>query len=119
MSRVVSVRLNETDDARLSGAAALHGLSLSAYIKHLLGTGRSGSELDSGKVLHRLDELAGSVAEVRAAIGSHQPVPIDLPPRTVIAKRLKERGLPTSTIRQVEAVLDELGAKKTRGATPE
>lgn len=115
MSRVISLRLNEADDARLSGAAALHGLSVSTYVKRLIGGGRSAQEPDSGKVLQRLDDLAESVAEVRIAIGGNRPLPaLDLPPRAAITARLKERGLPSSTIRQVEAVLDELAGKKTR-----
>ena len=118
MGRVISLRLNDTDDARLSRSAAVNGVSLSAYIKWLIGSGRSGIESGMGMVLHRLDDLAASMADVRAAIGDNKPVPaLDLPSRSVIATRLKERGLPSSTIRQVEAVLDELGGKKTRGGS--
>lgn len=70
-------------------------------------------------ILHRLDELATTVADVQGAVGGKktQDVP-DLPPRTIIATRLKERGLPSSTIRQVEAVLDELGGKSERAGSP-
>ncbi len=115
MGRVISLRLNDTDDARLSGAAAMNGVSLSSYIKWLIGSGRSGIESGMGMVLHRLDDLAVSMADIREAVGENKPAPpLDLPPRTVIATRLKERGLPSSTIRLVEAVLDELGGKKTR-----
>lgn len=115
MGRVISLRLNETDDARLSGAAALNGLSISAYIKWLVASGKSGRQSNDEMILHRLDELATSVAEVRGALGKGKAPPaIDLPPRSAIAMRLKERGLPSSTIRQVEAVLDELDGKAAR-----
>lgn len=118
MGRVISLRLNDADEVRLSGAAAVNGVSLSAYIKWLIGSGRSSIESGMGMVLHRLDDLAVSMADVRAALGDSKPLPaLDLPPRTVIATRLKERGLPSSTIRQVEAVLDELAGKKTRGSS--
>lgn len=119
MSRVISLRLNEADDARLSGAAAVNGVSVSAYIKRLVAGANRGPQPDNEIVLQRLDELTASVADVRAAIGNNKPLPVfDLPPRAAIATRLKERGLPSSTIRQVEAVLDELGGKKTRGVSP-
>lgn len=118
MGRVISLRLSDTDDARLSGAAALNGLSVSAYIKWLIGNARTGSDAGIEMVLHRLDGLAASIADVRSAIGTGKALPMpDLPPRTTIAVRLKERGLPTSTIRQVEAVLDELGGKAARGVS--
>jgi hypothetical protein len=118
MGKVLSLRLNDADEVRLSGAAAVNGVSLSAYIKWLIGSGRSGIESGMGMVLHRLDDLVVSMEDIRAVIGDHKPAPVlDLPPKAVIAGRLKERGVPSSTIRQVEAVLDELGGKKTRGGS--
>ena len=119
MSRVISLRLDDADDARLSGAAALNGLTISAYIKWLTGSSRLGSDAGIEMVLNRLDGLAKSLAEVRATLGNNQPQSaLDLPPRTVIATRLKERGLPSSTIRQVEAVLDELVGKTAHRVSP-
>ena len=118
MGRVISRPHNDADEVRLSGAAAVNGVSLSAYIKWLIGSGRSGIESGMGMVLHRLDDLAVSMADVRAAIEDNKSLPaLDLPPRSAIATRLKERGLPSSTIRQVEAVLDELAGKKARGSS--
>jgi hypothetical protein len=115
MSRVISLRLDDDVDARLSGAAVLNGQTVSAYIKGLIGSDRAASDTGIALILHRLDELAASLADTRIQGGQHMQVVPDLPPRTVIATRLKERGLPSSTIRQVEAVLDEFGAKTERG----
>lgn len=118
MGKVISLRLNDADEARLSGAAAVNGVTLSAYIKWLVGSGRSGIESGMGMVLHRLDDLAASMVDIRAVIGNNKPAPVlDLPPKAVIAARLKERGVPSSTIRQVEAVLEELVGKKPRGSS--
>jgi hypothetical protein len=119
MSRVISLRLDDADDVRLSGAAVLNGKTVSAYIKGLIGSDRVASDTGIAMILDRLDELATTVADVRGAVGEKtaQSAP-DLPPRTVIATRLKERGLPSSTIRQVEAVLDELGGKSERAGSP-
>ena len=116
MSRVISLRLDDADDVRLSGAAVLNGKTVSAYIKGLIGSDRVASDTGIAMILHRLDELATTVADVHGAKRA-QAAP-DLPPRTVIATRLKERGLPSSTIRQVEAVLDELGGKSERAGSP-
>ena len=119
MSRVISLRLDDADDVRLSGAAVLNGKTVSAYIKGLIGSDRVASDTGIAMILNRLDELATSVADVRGVVGEKKTQDaIDLPPRTVIATRLKERGLPSSTIRQVEAVLDELGVNSEGAGSP-
>ena len=119
MSRVISLRLDDADDARLSGAAALNGLTVSAYIKGLIGSDRVASDTGIAMIIHRLDELATTVADVRGAVGEKRTqAALDLAPRTVITTRLKERGLPSSTIRQIEAVLDELGGKTAHRISP-
>lgn len=115
MSRVISLRLEEEVEARLSGAAVLNGQTVSAYIKGLIGSDRAASDTGIATILQRLDELAAALADVRTQGVQPTPVAPDLPPSSAIATRLKERGLPTSTIRQVEAVLEELAAKNADG----
>jgi len=59
-------------------------------------------------LLRRFDDLAAAVANFGAARGEDRGVPLaGLPARDALARQLKDRGVPSSTIRQVEAALDE------------
>jgi mobilization protein NikA len=113
--RVISVRLSEADDARIRGAAAIAGLSIAEYLRWLVSNGKTGTQNDTEMVLRRLDDLAAAIAN----IGTRRDDPVTLvglPARSAIVARLKARGVPSSTIRQVEATLDELEGKASRGA---
>jgi hypothetical protein len=113
MSRVISVRVSEAEEARIRGAAAIAGMPISAYLKWLITNGRTGTQNDAEMILKRLDDIAAAIANLRSA-----PAPMPLfpaiPARSAIVSRLRERGLPSSTIRQVEAVLDDLEGKAAR-----
>ena len=117
MSKVVSVRLSDAEDARIKGAAAITGLSVSAYLKWLVTNGKTGTQNDTEMLLRRLDELFAAVANSGAARAEDRIVPlVGLPARSAFVRRLKERGMASSTIRQVEATMDELEGKVTHGA---
>ena len=116
MSRVISVRLSEGEDARIKGAAAITGLSVSAYLKWLVRNGKTGTQNDTEMVLRRLDDLAAAIANVRARGDERAVTLAGLPAREALARQLKDRGVPSSTIRQVEAALDEL-EEAARGVT--
>ena len=108
MAKVISMRLSDTEEARVRTAAALSGLSTSAYLKRiLLSLGEDHDQ--NATVLRRLDEIAIAIAKLG---GSSRSAPAPVAPqnsdRTELVRGLKDRGIPTSTIRQVEAVLDEL-----------
>lgn len=107
MGKVISMRLSDAEEARVRGAAALSGLSVSAYLKWLLVHGKSGTPDYSEMVLRRLDELGVAVAKLagaqRAAPAAVKTSVLD---RAAVVRGLKDRGVPSSTIRQVEAVLD-------------
>ena len=105
MSKVISLRLSEDEEARIRGAAAVAGMPISVYLKWLITGGRTGNQSDAELILKRLDDLAVAVANLRTA-PSHAPALTGVPARSVLVSRLRERGLPSSTIRQVEAVLD-------------
>src|SRR5581483_4415668 len=97
------------------GAAALSGMAISGYLKWLITNGRTGAQNDAELILRRLDEIAVALANLRSAPTPVQtPVVAALPARNAIVVRLRERGLPSSTIRQVEAVLDDLEGKAAR-----
>jgi len=113
VSRVLSVRLSDAEDARIKGAAAVTGLSASAYIKWLLTNGKMGTQNDTEMVLRRLDDVAAAIANFASLREDARVAPIvGLPARSAIVSRLKARGLPSSTIRQVEVTLDELEGKR-------
>ena len=114
MSRVISVRLSEGEDARIKGAAAITGLSVSAYLKWLVRNGKTGTQNDTEMVLRRLDDLAAAIANVGARGEERAVILAGLPAREALTRQLKDRGVPSSTIRQVEAALDELEQEATR-----
>ena len=117
MSKVVSVRLSDAEDARIKGAAAITGLSVSAYLKWLVTNGKMGTQNDTEMVLRRIDDVAAAIANFESSTTERRVVPlVGLPARSAIVSRLKERGMPSSTIRQVEATLDELEGKAVHSA---
>src|SRR3989442_640701 len=96
--KVVSVRLSDADDARIKGAGAVTGLSVSAYLKWLVTNGKTGTQSHTEMLLRRFDDLAAAIANFGAARG-------------------EDRGVPSSAIRQVEAALDETEQEAARGGT--
>lgn len=117
MSKVISIRLSEAEEMRIRGAAAVAGMPLSGYLKWLITSGRTGAQNDAQTILLRLDDIAAAVASLRIAPAPVQmPLPSAIPARSTIVARLRERGLPSSTIRQVEAVLDDLDGKAARAS---
>lgn len=117
MGRIISVRLSDAEDARIRGAAAITGLTVSAYFKWLVTNGKTGAQNETEMILRRLDDVATAIANISAATKEERVVPlVGLPARSAMVSRLRERGLPSSTIRQVEAVLDELEGKAARTA---
>ena len=115
MGKVISVRLSDAEEARIRGAAAVSGMPISGYLKWLITNGRMGGHNEAEMILRRLDDIATAVANLKTAPAA---VPTSLlgamPARSAIVTRLRERGLPSSTVRQVEAVLDELEGKAAR-----
>lgn len=117
MRKVISLRLSDAEDARVRGAAAVAGMTVSGYLKWLITHGRVGAQVDTETILHRLDALGVAVANLKvtapsAPRGNYAYAPA----RSAIVARLKERGVPTSTIRQVEAAWDEVERKTARAA---
>ena len=116
-ARTISLRLSDADDARIRGAAAVTGLSVSAYLKWLVSNGKSGTQNDSEMMLRRFDDVLTAIANISTAPREGRVVTlVGLPARSALVNQLRERGLPSSTIRQVEAVLDDLEGKAAHGA---
>ncbi len=92
---------------------------MSAYLKWLVTNGKTGTKSDMEMVLRRLDELAVAMANMGSAAPRERIAPIGaVPAKSAIVSRLKERGLPSSTIRQVEAAWDEAEGKTARAPVP-
>ena len=109
MGKVISVRLSDAEEARIRGAAAMSGMPISGYLKWLITNGRAGAQNDAELILRRLDDIATAVANLRpGAVPAPMPLIGSIPAKSAIAARLRDRGIPSSTIRQVEAVLDDL-----------
>jgi len=97
---------------RLQGAAALARMPVSTYLKWLLqGSPVDGMSRNMSAVLAQLDEISVAIARFSGSQPPQPRVPVQGPPitqRELLRKNLKERGMPSSTIRQVDIVLDEM-----------
>jgi len=118
VGRVISVRLSDLEEMRIRGAAAITGSSISAYLKWLVVDGRTGTQNQTEMILRSLDDIRVAIAKLGSGAREERIAPVvGLPARSAIVSRLKERGIPSSTIRQVEAVLDEFERDATRVKT--
>ena len=107
MSKIISLRLSEAEELRIRGAAALAGVSVSGYLKWLMSQGRTQS--DTELILRRLDLLGVAIANLSSGAPQDRAMPVvGLPARDAFIVGLRKRGIPSSTIQQVTAVLDEL-----------
>ena len=102
MNKVISVRLSEDEELRIKAAAAIAGVPVSGYLRWLMSQART--QGDTEMILRRLDLLGAAIANMSGSADRATPI-AGLPRDTFIA-RLRERGTPSSTIRQVEAVWD-------------
>lgn len=113
LRRNVTIGLSPGEYQRVQGAAAVAGVPVATYLKWLLrgGVAADGMGRQMTAVLERLDALGVAIANLSGPreIRPAPPAPL-ASQREVIATRLKQRGVPSSTIRQVNAVLDELEA---------
>ncbi len=118
MSKIISLRLSEAEELRIRGAAALAGVSVSGYLKWLMSQGRTQS--DTELILRQLDLLGVAIANMSGGAPQDRAMPVvGLPARDAFIAGLRKRGIPSSTIRQVEAVWDEAEGKSApRAALP-
>lgn len=115
MRKNVTIGFSPDEFLRLQGAAAVAGAPVTTYVKWLLNGGSSADAVSRQMraVLERLDAIGVAIArlptEARPGLPSQTPV---IAPRDSITAKLREHGIPTSTIRQVNSVLDELEARR-------
>lgn len=99
---------------RLQGAAAVARMPVATYLKWLLrGSPVDGMSKHMTAILAHLDEISVAIARLSGSPETPRwratAAPL-MAPRDLITKKLQKRGIPSSTIRQVNAVLDELEA---------
>lgn len=113
MRKNVTIGFDPDEFLRIQGAAAVAGVPVTRYVKWLL-SGSSPADAVTRHmkaILERLDAISTGVARLPAEPRGGLPLAPVMAPRDAIAAKLKERGVPSSTIRQVNAVLDELEAR--------
>src|SRR5205807_5659065 len=111
MRRNVTIGFSPQEFLRLHGAAAIAQMPVSSYVKWLLRGSPDGVNGNMSVILSRLDEIFVAIARLASAPGTLTAMPLRAhanAPRELIEEKLRARGLPSSTVRQVTAVLDEL-----------
>jgi hypothetical protein len=113
MRKNVTIGFSEDEILRLHGAAAMARMPLATYLRWLIQGGaedRSGRTLSA--ILERLDEVVTAIANLSSPTESQQPAARPQLPlsesRELFATKMKERGIPSSTIRQVMITLEQL-----------
>lgn len=113
MRKNVTLGFSPDEFLRVQGAAALAGVPVATYLKWLLQGGLPTDAVGRHMtaILERLDTLSVGLAKLSAP-AERRPLQAlrtpAVPPHEAISAKLRERGVPSSTIRQVIAVLDEL-----------
>lgn len=110
--RNVTIGFSEDEYLCLHGAAALARTPVSTYLKWLLqGSPVDGFSKHMGAILANLDEIRVAIAKLSESPPAQPRAPIQGPPvtqRELFRKLMKDRGIPSSTIRQVDITLDEM-----------
>src|SRR6266480_5049916 len=110
--RNVTIGFSEVEFMRIQGAAALARTPVSTYLKWLLqGSPVDGVSKHMGAILANLDEIRVAIAKFSESRPAQPRVPVQGPPitqRELFRKLMKDRGIPSSTIRQVDITLDEM-----------
>lgn len=112
MRKNVTIAFLPEEYLRLQGRAAIAQMPLSTYVKWLLDDAAGAQSKQLELILERVDQLGAALARRATAPAVEQPPRTTaLPAGDLITGKLSERGIPTSTIRQVMTVLQDLGAQ--------
>ncbi len=110
--RNVTIGFSEGEFMRIQGAAALARTPVSTYLKWLLqGSPVDGISKYMSVILASLEEIKVAIASLSSSRPAQPRAPIQGPPitqRELFRKLMKDRGIPSSTIRQVDITLDEM-----------
>jgi hypothetical protein len=112
MRKNVTIGFSEDEILRLQGAAAMARMPLATYLRWLIrgdAQDRWGKTLAA--ILERLDRVVTAVANLSPPTQSQPAARPQLPLgelRELFATKMKERGIPSSTIRQVMITLEQM-----------
>jgi hypothetical protein len=110
--RNVTIGFSEDEFMRIQGAAALARTPISTYLKWLLqGSPVDGVSRYMSVVLSSLEEIKVAIARLAESSPTQPRTSVQGPPitqRELFRKLMKDRGIPSSTIRQVDITLDEM-----------
>ena len=113
--RNVTIGFSQDEFLRVQGAAAVVGAPVATYLKWLLRGGLAADGLGghATAILERLDAISVAIGRLPSSppMRAETPPGLTLAPRELFATKLRERGIPSSTIRQINIVLDELEGK--------
>ena len=117
MRKNITIGFTPAEYMRLQGAAALSNVPLATYVKMLIQQREDDPGASPNKlVLHRLDQLLAGVRQLAAQESGPAKLPEPVVPTTslseVMSDKLRERGVPSSTIRQVVAVIDQVQQRR-------
>jgi len=112
MRKNVTIGFSEDEILRLQGAAAMARMPLATYLRWLI---RGDSQDRWGKtlaaILERLDRVVTTVANLSPPTQSQPAARPQLPlgeSRELFAAKMKDRGIPSSTVRQVMITLEQM-----------
>jgi len=112
MRRNVTIGFSEEEILRLQGAAAMARMPLATYLRWLIrGDAQDRWVKMLSAILERLDRVVTTVANLSPPTQSQPAARPQLPQgesRELFAKKMKERGMPSSTIRQVIITLEQM-----------
>jgi len=112
MRKNVTIGFSDDEILRLQGAAAMARMPLATYLRWLIrgdAQDRWGKTLAA--ILEHLDEIAAATANLSFPMEPQPAARPQLPlgeSRELFATKMKERGIPSSTIRQVMITLEQL-----------
>jgi hypothetical protein len=112
MRKNVTIGFAEDEILRLQGAAAMARMPLATYLRWLIrgdAQDRWGKTLAA--ILDRLDEVGTAIANLPFPAESQPAARPQLPlgeSRELFAMKMKERGIPSSTIKQVMITLEQM-----------
>ena len=108
----VTIGFSPDEYLRLQGAAAIARMPVSTYVKWLLrGSPVDGASRHMAAILASLDEIKVAIARLSSSSPAQPTAPVQGPPitqRERFRKLMHDRGIPSSTIRQVDLTLDEM-----------
>lgn len=108
----VTIGFSPDEYLRLQGAAAIARMPVSTYVKWLLrGSPVDGASRHMSAILASLDEIRVALAKLSESPPAQPRTPVKGSPithREQFRQLMRDRGIPSSTIRQVDITLDEM-----------